>query len=256
MTNVASLILGAIISALVSWIFYRRSRVGGQLAWSRREELLISATGQLLPESVRVLVDGRDVPRLVRSEVTIWNVGEATLFGKDMTEVDPLRISLGDGTDIVRHSIERASSPANCATTRVNGGFVSIGFDYLERRQGFRVVLVHTGTRSPVVRATFRGVPDGLRFLDDLFVHPGATSPRSAILIAIVAFTFAAVGTGALNVFFHRGLSARADVFTFVLLSLMVAVAFVFGALLLLAAYSAKRLSPSLGAETPKLDAG
>src|SRR4051812_46900005 len=110
--------IGSLIGAVVSYWFYVRSRRGGRLAFAYGGSTLIGFENAELPREVRVEYAGQVVPRLAKTEIILWNAGEALLRGEDIAPMDPVRVELADDATILDVMITRVTRDANHVEVR------------------------------------------------------------------------------------------------------------------------------------------
>lgn len=160
---VGSLIgLAGIAAAALTYVLSRRRTI---LSYRTRGVRLLGQAGSKLPDGVTVQYQGKDIPRLTRSVVVLWNDGETTISGTDLIPNDPLRIVVEDDTSVVACTLlksTRAVLQANCTLRKDNSQEVLLNFGFLDPSDGVVVELLHTGRDlHPRVKGTVRGIPQG-----------------------------------------------------------------------------------------------
>lgn len=201
--------VGSVIGILgiaAAGITYVLSRQRSILAFRTRGIRLLGHDDAKLPPAVTVQHEGRNIPRLTRSLVVLWNAGERTLMGRDIVESDPLRIEFDSEAAILSVALARCSrevinASAIVATDRA--GCVYVGFEFLDTNDGLVLEVLHSGQRRhPMVKGTIRGMPAGPKSLGRLlsrrppplpFPFPGSRRVFAA-LVVIVGLAFAAYG--------------------------------------------------------------
>src|SRR5438477_8505394 len=91
-----------IVAAITTYFLTRRRKL---LAYRTRGMRLLGAVEAGLPNEVTVQYRGRNVPRLTRSFLIVWNAGEVTISGREVVGTDPLKIDLGDEAEILSASV-------------------------------------------------------------------------------------------------------------------------------------------------------
>jgi hypothetical protein len=158
------LLIGVVGIGLTVWQ-HRRSRIGGRLAFMSSGDRLIGFGDASLPERLQLLYDGREVPRLTKTEVIFWNAGVAFLRGHDVVPGDPLRVEVAEGAEILDLALTKVTNRLNAVSVVIDAPrTVAVTFDYLEPGDGARLEVLHTGKRvRAAVRGTIRGMPAGIQ---------------------------------------------------------------------------------------------
>ena len=87
-----------LLGLMAAVVTYLLTRPRTRLAYCYTGKRLLGLTTDGLPEGITVHYRGQDIPRLTRTLVVLWNVGEKTILGDDIVAADPLRLKLrGDG---------------------------------------------------------------------------------------------------------------------------------------------------------------
>lgn len=156
----------AIIGLIISLLIYRASRIGPRPVYQFRALRLIGKEERALPEEVEIRFKNRTVPQLTKTHVILWNSGNATLYGREITEGDPIRLEFSEGDEILRVRVIKLTRKLNKLTSEIDSNSpnkVICSFDYLEAGDGAVIELLHTAEeRYPRVLGTIRGVPKGL----------------------------------------------------------------------------------------------
>ncbi len=115
----------------------------------------------MLPTNVRILFDGQEVPHIMRTLVWVWNAGNSTLRGEDIVSKDQLRLAYNSKTQVLsvrvlkvtREALGFVAAPGDIPS------MVFINFDYLDRKDGALIEILHTGKGLPGFYGTIKGVP-------------------------------------------------------------------------------------------------
>lgn len=160
--------VGSLIGLLgiaAAGITYVLSRQRSIISYRTRGVRLLGHAESKLPKEVSVQYRGRDIPRLTRSVVVLWNDGEKTITGADIVGEDPIRIDTGADSSVVACTLLRATRPvlqAACQPSAQDANTVIVTFGFLDPSDGLVVELLHTGQeRHPKVLGTIRGIPQG-----------------------------------------------------------------------------------------------
>jgi hypothetical protein len=149
-------------------------------------------------DGVEVTYRGQPVTTLTVTKVGFWNAGRETINKEDVSDNDPLRIELAEG--VVRDTtILATTSPT--VSPEVSGSaespVVALTFDFLDRKQGMLIQLMHTGpeTVEVALKGSIRGAGEPRRrdeepwwlVLGAIFATGGIVLGVGALAAAIVA---------------------------------------------------------------------
>lgn len=163
---VGSLIgLAGLASAIVVYLLTRKRT---SLAFAYVGDHLLGSSSNALPPGISVQYEGRNIPRLTKSVIVLWNRGENTVMGSDIVDRDSLRFHVGtDGAilSIMPLQLTRTVNdfwikhPAPHAPNEAE-----FGFNFLDTGDGVVVEILHTSEkRIPEIKGTLRGLPKGLK---------------------------------------------------------------------------------------------
>jgi len=160
------LVVVTVAALIVAWVSLRRRRLaycvsGATLASSALSEYA----------GLAVTYEGEAVDRVTVSDIIVWNQGNDTLPGSQISTTDPLRVELPEGNRILIAEVDRQTSPA-CAAylERISDQVRLLRFDYLDPGDGVRLKVVHTGEKPDATRLV--GTAQGLRGGPRKTVHP------------------------------------------------------------------------------------
>lgn len=92
-----------------------------------------------------ILYNGTPVNNLTVTKIVFWNNAFPTINAIDIVKASPLLISAKEGS-LLDVSIINGQQSSNCITTTdIKDNKVSISFDYLDRKEGGIVQIIHTG---------------------------------------------------------------------------------------------------------------
>ena len=118
-----------------------------------------------LPEYAEMSYEGREVERLTKATIVLWNKGTDALRGEDIVESDPIRLSIGEGGTYLDVEIECMSDESNgCAAAErpENRHEVELRYEYLNPGEGMRVTVLHDGVcAEPKVLGRAKGLAAG-----------------------------------------------------------------------------------------------
>lgn len=119
------------------------------------------------PSEIQVLFRGEPQPRVTVTKLAFWNAGELTLDTSHVVADRPLEILVHSDARVLDSRIELATDSSNrvlLGPPRAEADFtaIPITFDYLDKHEGARIVLVHTGTDLTKIKLVgkFRGTPE------------------------------------------------------------------------------------------------
>ena len=154
-----------LVGIAAAGITYFLSRQRTIVSYRTRGVRLLGHAESKLPDGVSVQYQGKDIPRLTRSVVVLWNDGEKTISGTDVVQEDPIRVDVGADSSVVACSVLRSSRQvlnASCQRSATDAQIATISFSYLDPNDGLVVEILHTGMeRYPTVKGTIRGIPQG-----------------------------------------------------------------------------------------------
>jgi multisubunit Na+/H+ antiporter MnhG subunit len=144
-----------VIGLLTGYIFYK---------WSLRvkEPRVSQKTNNLIRDYIakfdglEILYKGAKIQNLTVTKILFWNEGSETIDKQDLTNADPLRITVDDGYIILDYRIISCNNEAskfNCVLSEDKSSLL-IEFDYIDRNQGLVVQVVHTGINQSDIWVT------------------------------------------------------------------------------------------------------
>lgn len=185
-----------VIGLIAAVVMFRWSRQRAIAAYQQRGSLLLGHNASELPSELSVTYRGRQIPRLTKTLLVIWNAGEKTINGADIVERDPLRIEIDAGGELLAVSVLKVSREAINFELRQDPKTSStlVLFDFLDPGDGATVELLHTcENRFVTAVGTIKGVPGGITNSGKLFVGRlrspvgGSMARPTRKLIAVVA---------------------------------------------------------------------
>lgn len=130
---------GAVVALMVAYIFYKKGLRRKQLTYSLRVRGLVYRSGDYpagMKDGLKITFDGRDIERLTRVTVFVWNSGNQPITKSDLDTKVPLTIKLPDtGFDPLQTSVALQS---RTASNVVMEG-LRLKFDYLNSGDGLAV---------------------------------------------------------------------------------------------------------------------
>jgi hypothetical protein len=155
-----------VFATLLSIWFYIKGNKRPIPTATRSTRRLVGGPGQALPSNVEIRYDDKIVPRIARTLVSFWNAGNATLQGADIVDKDPLHLQYGKSTKVLSVTVLRTTRSVlgvRAVASPHDARMVDLNFDYLDPQDGALIEILHTGTGSPKLLGTIKGVPKGFR---------------------------------------------------------------------------------------------
>jgi len=142
----------AIISVILMVVFYLRGKRVRKPTYFIKSNNLVTGFSKKL-DKLQLLYGKTSIENLTVSKIAFWNGGAETIEASNIVEADPLRIEAGDDCDILDAYIIQENNKANKFQIElVNSKLVKILFDYLEKREGGVIQVIHTGKESTDIK--------------------------------------------------------------------------------------------------------
>src|SRR6266851_5389715 len=140
-------LIGIAASAIFFWLGMR-FRSKSQMAYQLHDFTVIGQPDVTNLGDIKILFNNVPVPRVVVTQLAVWNTGNTLVRGKEIVESDPLTISFEDGVVILHAQRVNATQEVNDFRIRISEHDRSrafLEFDYLNGRDGARFQIIHTG---------------------------------------------------------------------------------------------------------------
>lgn len=135
-----------ILSLVLAIIFYLKGKEKKEFSYCLRSSSLIRKNKRKF-EKLSVVYDGQAVDDLCVSKFTIWNSGNKTLGREDMVATKELTITASKKNRILDVELIACTEETNkFSATIVDEHTVKVLFDYVDKREGAVVQILHTGT--------------------------------------------------------------------------------------------------------------
>jgi hypothetical protein len=168
--TIATLI--GIALAAIGIILTRRYRERPRMVYQTHDSFVVGQPDASALGEIKIIFNNNTVPRVVVTQLGIWNAGNTTIRGSDIVAGDPLVINIESGSLILGSTRLKATREANDFHIRLSPQDRSqslLEFDYLDTSDGAVFQIVHTGGMGSVkVKGSVRGVPRGLENWGDL----------------------------------------------------------------------------------------
>jgi hypothetical protein len=187
-------LIGIAASAIFFWLGVR-FRSKSQMAYQLHDFTVIGQPHVTNLGDIKILFNNVAVPRVVVTQLAVWNTGNTVVKGKEIVESDPLTIRFEDGAMILDAQRVSATQEVNDFRIRVSEHDRSrafLEFDYLNGRDGAKFQIIHTGGKAKMT-GSIRGIPKGVENWGDLQEWSEQKSRVSglrplALLVAVLFF--------------------------------------------------------------------
>lgn len=226
MTQVALAVVLAAAGIVVSFLVGRSARRKPQLRYAIYQERVLEPSDWLAREGLSLSFKGKQVARLERTYIALWNHRGDTVRQADIVEHDPLRVAFDDPAEVLQVRVLRSIRDATqvAATVRPDRAEVLVAFDFLDSRDGALIEILHAERSAAHLVGTVRGAalrelarpgdfwvegryratkrakePKGrfgraaIRYLDRRASFPGATLGWGVVTVAAVLAILAVV---------------------------------------------------------------
>lgn len=127
-------------------------------------------------EKLEITSKGVPIPSLTVTQIKIWNKGNKTINRGDITEKDPLTVSISDGFRILGKTIYEKNEANNFKLVEVpDKNYLLVDFEYMDKNDGAVIEIFHTGN-SPACIDIGGTIKGGGKIKDDSFVSSWARS--------------------------------------------------------------------------------
>ena len=149
-----------------------------------------------LPRQAAMTFDGRQVERLAKTTIVLWNAGTEVLRGEDIVDTDPIRFAISGGRLLSKRVAKAATSATKVSITgRLVDNELEFCYSHLNPGDGAVVELIHDGATTSVTGIA-KGLKDGPEDWGDFSVaiQPLRTWLQGGVLQG-VAMALLIVGT-------------------------------------------------------------
>lgn len=159
LVSILSLVL-AVVGILLAAVFFIKSRRIKKARYSINNRTVIETSGSEIT-GLQVQYDGNQQDRITVSKVGIWNCGTEPIRPPDIATSCPLLIQVHPGADVLAADVIYTTEEANQfhldAITPADGDMptsIPFSFEFLDRKDGAVVQIVHTGPQSHPISIT------------------------------------------------------------------------------------------------------
>lgn len=148
-------------SIILAVLFYFRSRKIKRINTAIRSVNLFRETAEKI-EGLKILYGQVQAPTITVTKIAFWNDGSETIYGTDVASASPIVIKTKHESIILEakiiHSVNKCSL---CElSSSENGKEVELRFDYIDKKEGCVIQLLHTGDSSSdiAISGTIKGI--------------------------------------------------------------------------------------------------
>lgn len=153
-TQIILMIASLILGGAVSWFLcHKYANIKRLTICINHSEILRIKKGS--PDDLSILYKGKAVQHLSKTVYYIWNSGQATIKGSDISQRDKLRIE-SDGTVFILNSFNLGKM-SNGVSINAENKTYSVSFDYLDKNDGCAISIIHNSDNIPKVSGTLMG---------------------------------------------------------------------------------------------------
>jgi hypothetical protein len=157
---------------VVSLIWARRFRVNPRMVYQTHDTFVVGQPDATSYGDIRILFNLAPVPRVVVTQLGIWNAGNTTIRRDDIVATDPLMFLAEPGSSILGSTRLTATRNVNDFRLRLvseDRSRAILEFDYLDAKDGAVFQIIHTGAmKKGKVTGSLRGIPRGVEYWGDL----------------------------------------------------------------------------------------
>ncbi|WP_089724175.1 hypothetical protein [Candidatus Thiosymbion oneisti] len=167
-------IIGIILGG-IGIFSYKISKSIAKPSYQKSSLRLLGRNDDNLPKDVTILFKGKEVDRLTKNTLILWNNGTEVLNGEDIISSDPLRISFKDGENILSYKILKKTKDVNGFQLKVKEESpheLYFNYSYLDPGDGVSIEVLHDSKeRYPELKGTIKGLPKGFEDLGRVYTN-------------------------------------------------------------------------------------
>lgn len=215
--DIGSIILGALVSAIVSIFIARHYSNRTKLYYISRVTSLFHPSPDSMPRQLKVLFEDREVNNLYRVDVALWNGGNTAIQKNDIIGSDAVNIELAGSKILEVLPIESSRDSLGISSVTLNENTISLEFDLMDKKDYLFInLLVEKDTTEKIecaINTEIIGLPEGIISAEhlnisswnDVFAYLSMTGffgIISFVTISITATSSASGGFVAISEFF------------------------------------------------------
>lgn len=180
-------IVGTILG-IIGIFSYKISRSSAEPMYQKCCLRLLGREEDNLPKEVTVLFKGKEVDRLSKTTLILWNHGTEILDGKDVVSSDPITITFDGDDNILSYKILKKTKKTNKIDFVKNEQHIlHMSFEYLDPGDGIILEILHDSEkRYPEITGAIKGLPKG--FIDSGKVYSNKQYKAHSIIGQLFRF--------------------------------------------------------------------
>jgi hypothetical protein len=188
----------ALVGIGVTVILARRYRTRPRMVYQMHDYFVVGQPDVSSLGDIKILFNGNAVPRVVVTQLAVWNAGNTTVRRDDIVEADPLAVSIDPGSSILGTGLLNSTRTVNdfhISVTQQDHSRAFLDFDYLDTGDGALFQIIHTGTMNKAkLTGSLRGIPEGLENWGDLAswgdqkIKLSGFTPLAVVIAVMLAF--------------------------------------------------------------------
>lgn len=160
-----------IVLGIVGIFSFKVAKSSAKPVYQKSSLKLLGRQEDNLPPEVCVTYKGREVERLTKISIVIWNKGTEVLDGDCIVEADPITLKFPNGSQVLSYKLLKVSKETNgFSVEQVSDSCLRINFKYLDPNDGATIELLHDSEQIyPDFQGTMKGIPKGVEDLGRVF---------------------------------------------------------------------------------------
>ena len=151
---------------VVGLIMARRYRVNPRMVYQMHDSFVVGLHNATSLGDIKIMFNGESVPRVVVTQLGIWNAVDTTVAGSDIAKGDPIAVTISDGSSILGATRLNVTHEVNDCRIRLADADRSralVKFEYLNAGDGALFQIIHTGAINKAkVGGSLKGIPRGV----------------------------------------------------------------------------------------------
>lgn len=164
-----------VVFGIVGLFSFKIARSTAKPSYQKSSIRLLGREEDKLPDEVKVSFKGKEVERLTKTTIVLWNDGTEVLGKEDMVETSPVSIEFESGVNILSYKINKYSKESNKFELYKSDGHdnrVIVDFLYMDPKDGVTIELLHDSeSRYPEVNGIIKGLPKGFEDLGKVSIR-------------------------------------------------------------------------------------